>query len=236
MHKSYEELCALAATGQITGDAMKVLDQHIRACSSCRAFLEDLVPLKDHVTPVVAGSRIQSYTPPEGIRDRFLQKAAAAGLELTPGAPIDVSKPSEIPAPERRPILSEQGQVSTERFPDWFAAPRFAAPLLAGLLCGILGFTIARRESRHEAIPTAVAPSAQVSNNSIGQASARINALRQKNNDANSRIAALSANLAHARNQKRDLEKRLADLAQRVDAGDQVEQHFKDALAQLEQA
>src|ERR1700704_2715292 len=95
MHKSYEELCALAATGQITGDAMQVLDQHVKGCPSCRTFLDDLVSLKAHVTPVVAGSRTQSCAPPEGIRDRFLQRAASAGLELHPGEPLELLVPKE---------------------------------------------------------------------------------------------------------------------------------------------
>src|SRR5277367_5245711 len=127
MHKSYEELCALAATGQITGDAMKVLDQHLRGCSSCRTFLEDLVPLKAHVTPVVAGSRIYPYTLPEGMRERFLQRAANDGLELSPGPPMESPVPGRIPVPQTRTGIFERFYASHRPALAWFA-PSFVVP------------------------------------------------------------------------------------------------------------
>src|SRR5579864_160051 len=91
MHKQFEELCALAATGQIGGDAMMLLDQHLKQCENCRAFLQTILPLKAHVAPVVAASHARGYEPPDGIRERFLQRAASAGIALRPGPVLSIS-------------------------------------------------------------------------------------------------------------------------------------------------
>jgi hypothetical protein len=234
MHKSYEELCALAATGQITGEAMKVLDQHVKECSSCRAFLEDLVPLKAHVTPVVAGSRTQSHIPPEGIRERFLQKAAAAGLELNPGLPMNVAEPGEISLPQLPSGFLRSD--SRWRFSDSFATPRFAAPALAGVLCGVLGFAIARHESKPQPTQAVVAQAVQTPAPRDNQASAKIIALQQQNNDATSRLAALSADLTRAQAEKKQLAQQVASLAQRASTGDQFQQRFQEASTKLQEA
>lgn len=216
MHKSYEELCALAATGQITGDAMKVLDKHVKECSSCRSFLEDLVPLKAHVTPVVAGSRTHSYVPPEGIRERFLQRASAAGLDLKPGLPVEVIESTEIVLPKPR-------RVSRDGLPHRVALPRIAVPALAGVLCGVLGFAIARYVPRPKRVQVTVAPSTQVSAPDNKQAIAQIAALQRQNSGAKSRLASLSADLARTQSEKTQLE-------------EQFEQRFKEVSAQLQDA
>jgi hypothetical protein len=149
MHKSYEELCALAVTGQITGDAMKVLDQHVKDCPACQAFLDDLVSLKAHVTPVVAGSRTQFLSPPEGIRERFLSRAASAGLDLHPGVPVEATDRPQFLAQTEPTGLTGALRTLFNRILDWFdAAPRFAAPVAAGLLCGVVGFVVVAERSK----------------------------------------------------------------------------------------
>jgi hypothetical protein len=234
MHKSYEELCALAATGQITGDAMKVLDQHVKGCSSCRAFLEDLVPLKAHVTPVVAGSRIYPYTLPEGMRERFLQRAANDGLELSPGPPMERPLPSPISVIRTRTRFFERFYASHSRPWAWFA-PRFVVPALACVLCGALGFVAAEHRVRPSLDRFVVAP-LQPSSVQADKTSAEMEALRQHNNDAHTRLAAVSTELAHAQAQKQELREELSEIAQRAAAGEQFEKRFRELSAQLQDA
>jgi hypothetical protein len=229
MHKSYEELCALAATGQITGDAMRMLDQHIKECSSCRAFLEDLVPLKAHVTPVVAGSRTHSYTPPDGIRERFLQRAAAVGLSLTPGPAIEIAESSEI-------AFEQPRRESRTGFFHWFATPRFAVPALACVLCGVLGFTVARYTARPWQMQLVAAPPVQFPKVDRTEGTAQVVALQRQNEDANRRVTALVAALASAQVEKKQLEQQLARLAQRAADPDEFQQRFGEVSRQLEDA
>jgi hypothetical protein len=234
MHKSYEELCALAATGQITGDAMKVLDQHVKGCSSCRAFLEDLVPLKAHVTPVVAGSRIYPYTLPEGMRERFLQRAANDGLALSPGPPMERPVRSGIPVPQTRTGFFERFYASHSRPWAWFA-PRFVVPALACVLCGAMGFVAAEHRVRPSLDQLVVAP-LQPSFVNAYKTSAEMEALKQHNNDAHARLTAVSAELAHAQAQKQELQEELSEIAQRAAAGEQFEKRFREVSAQLQDA
>jgi len=237
MHKSYEELCALAATGQITGDAMQVLDKHVKDCHSCRVFLEDLVSLKAHVTPVVAGSRTRSCPPPEGIRERFLQRAANAGLELHPGPPLETPARLEMPAQRLQLGVSERLRGVHNRMLDWYyAAPRFAVPVTAGLLCGTLGFVVAQRKMASPPNQAAVALVSQILPAEEKLASTQLVSFQRESADARARLVALSAELAHSRAEKLEIEKELARLAQRAAAGEQFEQRFKEASAQLREA
>lgn len=234
MHKSYEELCALAATGQITGDAMKVLDQHVKGCSSCRAFLEDLVPLKAHVTPVVAGSRIFPYTLPEGMRERFLQRAANDGLALSPGEPMERPAPSGISVPQTRAGFFERFHPNHIRPWTWFA-PRFVVPALACVLCGALGFVAAEDRVRSSLGQLVVAPP-QPSSVKADKNSAEIAALQRQNDAARGRLATASTELAHAQAQKQELRQELSEIAQRAAAGEQFEKRFREVSAQLQDA
>lgn len=238
MHKSYEELCALAVTGQITGDAMTLLDQHVKECSGCRAFLEDLVPLKAHVTPVVAGSRTHSYTPPERIRERFLQTAARAGLELNPGPAMDCCDLHDISAVQHQPRSSiETLHVRRDRIPRWFGLPHFAVPALAGVLCGVLGFAVARYGVKHAPVQTVVvAPRIQPVAGQDNRTASEIPALAQQNSDANSRIGVLTADLTRAQVDKKELEQQLASVSAKASENEQFEKRFHEVSARLEDA
>ena len=83
MHRRYEELCGLAATGQINAGDGADLQEHLSTCSECRAFLDDVVQVGMQGAPVVAASQAvrADIQPPLGIRARFLDRAAAAGQE-----------------------------------------------------------------------------------------------------------------------------------------------------------
>lgn len=234
MHKSYEELCALAATGQITGDAMQVLDRHVRECSSCRVFLEDLVSLKAHVTPVVAGSHTRSCPPPEGIRERFIKRASGVGLDLHPGQPVEMPARLEMPAQMEQFGASERLRLVRNRMLDWRnAAPRSAVPVAAGLLCGILGFAVAQYKLASVPSQTAVARATQAPPARDNLASAQLANLPQETADARERLTTLSANLARIRTEKREIEQ---ELAQRAAAENQFEQRFKEVSARLQEA
>ena len=235
MHKIYEELCALAATGQITGDAMKVLDQHVKDCPACRAFLDDLVSLKAHVTPVVAGSRTQFLSPPEGIRERFLQRATGAGLDLHPGLPVEFTDPPKLPIRPEPTGLSETLRAFRNRILDWYdAAPRFAAPLAVGLLCGVLGFVVAQHQPA--SVPTQATMELKVPTTAAAETQSQLANLQTENAAAHQRLTALSGELARTQAEKRQFEQQLARLAQRAAAGEQFEQSFKEVSAKLQEA
>jgi hypothetical protein len=226
MHKQYEELCALAATGQITGEAMAVLDQHIKECEECRKFLQYVVPLKANVAPVVAASHAPNFAPPEGIRERFLQRAAESGLVLNAGPVL-----SDIEAPRIVPAV----RPSRKFFEGWFVPSfRFAVPVAAAILCGVFGYWIALHN------PKALIPSAPVVASvrpaATAETSEPVVAQKPVNSESAAQVEALRSQLAAEQKEKRDLMQQLASLSQSAAKGTEFEQQLKSVTMQLQSA
>src|SRR5258708_18113099 len=77
-HARYEEMCALAVTGQLGGAQMSELSAHISTCDSCREHLRSLAQVSVQVMPLLAGHSAPAadIVPPDGIRHRFLSRVA----------------------------------------------------------------------------------------------------------------------------------------------------------------
>ena len=234
MHKHFEELCALAATGQISGDSMALLDQHLKKCDECRFFLEDLVPLKAHVAPVVAANHARTCEPPEGIRERFLQRAAEVGLNLTPG-PV-ISRAEEMPEAVAASLHSD-GPM--ERwFTSWTRLSfRFAVPAAAAVLCGITGYWVALQRVKMPASPAAAVAPVQItapSDNTVAAGAAELARLEHERSESLAQLAALTTELANAEGQKRELLQRLTSAAQDAATNAQLAQELKAVTLQLQ--
>src|SRR6266436_7851601 len=74
-HGRYQEMCSLAATGQLGGPQMSELNEHVAACDSCRKFLESVAQVSIQVMPVLAEGRVSAADiAPQGMRARFLSR------------------------------------------------------------------------------------------------------------------------------------------------------------------
>src|ERR1039458_4170364 len=77
-HGSYEEMCALAAAGQLGGPQMHQLSEHLAGCESCREFLQSLSEVSAQIGPLLAeNAPAADIDVPEGMRARFLARLAA---------------------------------------------------------------------------------------------------------------------------------------------------------------
>src|ERR1039457_143772 len=76
MHKRFEEWCALAVMGQLAPEAAVALEEHARCCSACKEFLADAGALRGYIEPALLTETVAEATPPEGMRERFLRRAA----------------------------------------------------------------------------------------------------------------------------------------------------------------
>jgi hypothetical protein len=108
MHHQFENLCALAITGQITNSEKAVLDEHMRQCDCCRNMIQQLQPefVYKQIAPAIAEILAIPANPPEGMRERFLQRAAAAGIQLNAG---EVLASSEEILQEKEPSAPVRG-------------------------------------------------------------------------------------------------------------------------------
>lgn len=91
-HEHYEELCALAATGQLAQPELKSLKAHLEDCPCCRVFTDDLMQIGRELTSLGAE---RSHVPvPSGMMERFVARARYEN--------IDMSRRTANAAPTRR--------------------------------------------------------------------------------------------------------------------------------------
>src|SRR6266849_116029 len=105
-HRRYQEMCSLAATGQLGGPQMSELNDHIAKCDSCGKFLESVAQVSIQVMPVLAEGRVSAadIVPPQGMRARFLSRLAAEQLSARDGGTR-----APIPMLVRKPVSDAPG-------------------------------------------------------------------------------------------------------------------------------
>ena len=85
----FEELCALAASGQISEPEFVELQDHMRDCARCRSAHADFIDLLHSKLPLVASERIGSsrltgfFFERSSYRERFLARARKHGLAVS---------------------------------------------------------------------------------------------------------------------------------------------------------
>src|SRR5258707_2439910 len=110
-HGRFEEMCALAITGQLGGAQMCELDEHIAHCERCRKYLESVAQVSTQVMPLLAEKHApdRKLTPPSGMRERLLQKLSAETLGAESGGKL---RPFPVPA---RGIYAPPGAESESK-------------------------------------------------------------------------------------------------------------------------
>lgn len=124
-HEEFEELCALAATGQLAPDEERRLSEHLDACQTCRAACEEFsvilreLPASDRD---ILESDVVRQVEENGFRDRFLARARADGRRFSEGVERDTRN---VPWGFFRWLPTYQG---------------IAASLMIALLAGIVAY------------------------------------------------------------------------------------------------
>jgi hypothetical protein len=88
-HEHYEELCALAATGQASESELQDLRSHLETCPSCRSVAYDFTQLSVQALSELAAKRFRSEVP-AGMAQRFVARAHSEGIEIS-----DEARPKE---------------------------------------------------------------------------------------------------------------------------------------------
>ena len=84
MHQHYEELCALAATGQVPESEIAGFQAHLVDCSECSALMADFARTGAYLaTSYAAGQR--GHDVPDGMMERFVARARTEGIAMSPG-------------------------------------------------------------------------------------------------------------------------------------------------------
>lgn len=81
-HEQYEELCALAASGQASPDELTDLRAHLEDCPSCRSAAYDFSQVSSQALSQLAAKRLHCQIP-SGMTQRFVARARSEGIEIT---------------------------------------------------------------------------------------------------------------------------------------------------------
>lgn len=89
-HERFEELCALSALGQISGDEFRELQAHLQTCGTCRLRQADFTEILHEHLPLIAptdssmpGARNVAFHD-ASYKQRFIQRARKEGLVFSP--------------------------------------------------------------------------------------------------------------------------------------------------------
>src|SRR5690348_12365655 len=86
-HEHFEELCALAAVGQLSPDEYGELEMHLTACGACQETLRDMAVVTDSWVPATSlldhGVSTVRLRTTSSLRENFIARARDRGLNLT---------------------------------------------------------------------------------------------------------------------------------------------------------
>jgi hypothetical protein len=219
-HEQYEELSALAASGQASPAELTDLRSHLETCPSCRSAAYDFREVSAQALSHLAAKRLHCQIP-SGMTQRFVARARSEGIELT-----RENVPRE-PTASHRSLFATIGAVA-------------AVVLIAGFLIIIVRqkSPTAAGDRRPVAVVQATAHSPR-SGSKGGRA--EVVPLQQQLASARSEVSSMSAKVQAQRAELESMGKAQDDLnarlteAEKGSAVNQSERVQRDArIAQLE--
>jgi hypothetical protein len=90
-HEHYEELCALAVSGEASRTDLADLKSHLETCPSCRGLADDFTQISAQGLSVLAAKRSQCQIP-SGMTQRFVARARSEGIEISRGSAARAGK------------------------------------------------------------------------------------------------------------------------------------------------
>ena len=94
-HEQYEELCALAASGQASADELDDLRSHLEGCPSCRSAAYDFTQISAQGLSQLAAKRLKCEIP-SGMTQRFVARARSEGIAISRENVAPIAKPRRV--------------------------------------------------------------------------------------------------------------------------------------------
>lgn len=218
-HEQYEELCALAASGQASPDELTDLRSHLEDCSDCRSAAYDFTQVSAQGLSQLAAKRLRCQIP-SGMTQRFVARARSEGIQIT-----RENLPSAMPMNRYALLVSIAAVAAIILIAAFLAIGRHQSSPVAGGL---------------QQVPATqpIAPSpgtvAQDGRAADGRMQQQLSSARAEENSMGATIQAQRAELESANKDKDSLSSRLTQ-AEQENARVQFEKLQRDArIAQLE--
>src|SRR5688572_16301461 len=81
-HEFFEQLCALATTGDVSPDKFQQLQGHLLECAQCRASYGDFHAIVEQGFPSLERPAPLWSLPKIGLKRRFIARAAKEGISI----------------------------------------------------------------------------------------------------------------------------------------------------------
>jgi len=224
-HGRFEQMCALAITGQLGGAQMCELDEHIASCDRCRQYLQSVAQVSVQVMPLLAEKYApdRKLLPPEGMRGRFLERltaetsGVASGTKLGP-FPLRAGSVYTASREQRTSMTAAENKRSPSPFFSMWRPIAIATTCIIAVLVAYYAGT-----------QITVQPPPQVTQThpfapSIGPAtpkltdSDRVSEMEWQKSELETKLATMRQALATARSERESLNKDLAVAKERLAA------------------
>ena len=148
-HETFEELCALAATGELSAEEQACLADHLQACEACRTTCAQFSVILGELPAngaKLADNGLLRELEEGGLRGRFLDHARGKGVRFSSAA---VESEGVLPA----------APFSLLGGPGFSVYQRIAAGAVAIVALGLAGYRIAHRNEHKANDPSSAAVS-----------------------------------------------------------------------------
>lgn len=212
-HRRFEEMGALAVTGQLDGPRMSQLNEHIVVCGRCRRFVESAAEVSVGAMPLLADSRASAadIVPPDGLRARFLSRLAreAAEVHVVPTVSFGGRLGNRC-APDFNQAARDDGKERPRTSPPVHWAKRVPVAVAVSVMLCVVGFEFGKRAAVRPRVPTVPQKASAIQPNAPQPGSRQATELRRQKAVLQIEIAQMKEKLSSAENRQKSLSAALA--------------------------
>lgn len=234
-HEQYEELCALAASGQASTDELADLRSHLEGCPSCRSAVYDFTQISAQGLSQLAAKRLRCEIP-SGMTQRFVARARSEGIELSRENVVPKAKPRRIGAfasvcaTAAVIVLAAFLVIARQKSSPITAGPQHKTPPSVGTPSSDASLQKAEIQRKLTAAEADIASM----EGAIRKQRGEIESLGEANGSLASRLANVEQENANIRSEKAQLEATIAGLETDVEKS-KSDKNTSDALVALEE-
>ncbi len=240
-HEQYEELCALAASGQASAAELNDLRSHLEGCPSCRSAAYDFTQISAQGLSHLAARRLHCEIP-SGMTQRFVARARSEGIEISRENVAPIAKPrrtrvfASVCAVAAVIVLAAFLVVARQRSSSIAASPQPNTPPPVGALRSEA--SLQSRQNQDAEIQRKLASAeADIASMeaTIRKQRGELESLGEANGSLASRLAKEERENATIRSEKAQLESRIAALETDVERS-KADKNTSDAVVAVEES
>jgi hypothetical protein len=240
-HEHYEELCALAASGQASADELNDLRSHLEGCPSCRSAAYDFTQISAQGLSQLAAKRLRCEIP-SGMTQRFIARARSEGIEISRENVVPSTKPrrmgafASVCAVGAVIVLAALLVIARHKSSPIAASPQHNTPPPVGTLSSDASLQKGQNQDAEiqRKLTSAEADIASMAA-TIRKQRAELESLGEADGSLASRLAKLEQENVNVRSEKAQLETRIAGLETDVERS-KSDKNTSDALVALEES